>query len=70
VLSENITAKVRYGSQTNCLDSNITHYLASKGLPADATERLIIKGFQDSIFNLVKPEGIREEVEQLFNTQE
>lgn len=70
VISENVTAKVRYGSQTNCLDSNITHYLASKGLPHDATEKLVIRGFQESIFNLVKPEEIREEVEQLFNTQE
>lgn len=70
VISENVTAKVRYGSQTQCLDSNITYYLASKGLPPKATESLILDGFQKAIFNLIKKDDIREEVEQLFNTQE
>ena len=70
VVSENITAKTRYGSQTNCLDSNITHYLASKGLPSKEAERLMLNGFQRPIFHLIKQEEVREEVEQLFNTQE
>lgn len=70
VTSDNITAKIRYGSQTNCLDSNITHYLASKGLPADVAENLVLKGFQSPIFNLIKQDDVREEVVQLFNTQE
>lgn len=68
--SENITAKSRYGSQTMCLDSNITYYLASKGLSPEAAENTVLKGFQSAIFNLIKQEDIREEVEQLFNTQE
>lgn len=70
VASENITAKIRYGSQTNCLDSNITHYLASKGLSPDAAEDIVLKGFQTPIFNLIKQDEVREEVVQLFNTQE
>ncbi len=70
VISDNITVKTRYGSQTTCLDSNVTQYLGSKGLPPDVTESLILRGFQQAIFNLIKKEDIREEVEQLFNTQE
>ena len=70
VLSETITAKTRYGSQTTCLDSNITYYLASKGLPPETSQKVVLDGFQNPIFNLIKQEDIREEVEQLFNTQE
>lgn len=70
VISENITAKTRYGSQTSCLDSNITHYLASKGLPPKVAESIVLNGFQKAIFHLIKQEEVREEVVQLFNTQE
>lgn len=70
VISDNITAKIRYGSQTTCLDSNITYYLASKGLSPDQGERLVLDGFQSHIFNLIRQAEIREEVEQLFNSQE
>lgn len=70
VSSDNITNKTRYGSQTTCLDSNITDYLASKGLSHEVSESLILQGFQRPIFHLIKQEDVREEVEQLFNTQE
>ena len=70
VVSDNVTAKVRYGSQTQCLDSNITFYLASKGMAPEDSRDLVLKGFQEAIFDLIKKDEIREEVEQLFNTQE
>lgn len=70
VISDNVTAKVRYGSQTQCLDSNITFYLASKGLAPTDSRELILKGFQESIFDLIRKDEIREEVVQLFNPQE
>lgn len=70
VLSDNITAKIRYGSQTNCMDSNVTYYLASKGLSPKEGENVVLNGFQKHIFNLIKDESVREEVEQLFNTEE
>lgn len=70
VFSENITAKMRYGSQTSCIDSNIIQYLASKGLPHPVAESTVLKNFQKAIFHLIKQEDVREEVEQLFNTQE
>jgi Fe-S cluster assembly protein SufD len=70
VVSDNVTAKVRYGSQTQCLDSNITFYLASKGMAPEDSQDLVIKGFQEAIFDLIAKDEIREEVEQLFNTKE
>ncbi len=70
VVSDNVTAKVRYGSQTQCLDSNITFYLASKGMAPEDSRDLVIKGFQEAIFDLIAKDEIRQEVEQLFNTQE
>jgi len=45
-------------------------YLASKGLDAVKSQNILIKGFQKQIFNLIREEEIREEVEQMFNSAE
>jgi Fe-S cluster assembly scaffold protein SufB len=70
VTNENPTTKVRYGSQHTCIDSNMALYLASKGLDAVKSQNILIKGFQKQIFNLIREEDIREEVEQMFNSAE
>ena len=70
VTNENPTTKVRYGSQHTCIDSNMSLYLATKGISLEKGQSILVKGFQQQIFNLIKQDEIREEVEQMFNTVE
>jgi Fe-S cluster assembly scaffold protein SufB len=67
ITSENETARTRYGSQTMCVDSSMLHYLASRGLDTPTAENIVLDGFRKQIFNLIKEEDIRDEVEQLFS---
>lgn len=67
IISENYTAKTRYGSQTDFIDENKLYYLASKGLGEEAAKYMLLKGFQQQVFNLIPQEDLRSEIEQMFS---
>lgn len=56
-----------HGCTTQFLDEDKIYYLQTKGMEFDKAKEVIIKSFQNRVFDVIPYEDIKEEVKQLFS---